>query len=82
MIQYLYTLQNSLYENKYIPSGSLQSMRSLCEVSFGEWANYFLIVQWICLHRGRLFLVNNLIHYSRKDSLSEYRGFNQPTIQV
>ena len=56
MIQYLYTLQNSLYENKYIPSGSLQSMRSLCELSFGESANYFLIVQWICLHRGRLLL--------------------------
>ena len=36
MIQYLYTLQYSLYENKYIPSGSLQSMRSLCEMSYGE----------------------------------------------
>ena len=55
MMQYLYTLQYSLYENNYISSGSLQSMRYLCEVFFEEWANY-LIVQWICLHRGRLFL--------------------------
>ena len=63
MIQYLYTLQYSLYKNKHIPSGSLQSMRSLCEVSFGDWANYFLIVQWIWLRRGKRFLVKNLIYY-------------------
>ena len=63
MIQYLYSLQYFLYENKYIPSELLQSMRSLCGVYFGEWANYFLIVQWIFLHRGRVFLVNKLIYY-------------------
>ena len=43
-------------------------------MSFGEWADYFLIVHWICLRRGRLFSCKqlNLLHLIPSQNATNY----------